>query len=118
MAEPSDSSLQFEKQLYSYSDAGIRIDIRLGFQGESLKLDGYDIGEKVKAILGDSDYEYSITVGGEDLEKLYRVSGIEVGRKAELVELLAAKFNTHEAFSRFKDHLTANEIQCGVFTWA
>ena len=26
--------------------------------------------------------------------------------------------SSNEAFSSFRDYLTANEIQCGVFTWA
>ena len=114
MSEPGDSSLQFAKQLFYHQGEQIRIDIRLGFEGEKLKLDGYDIGE----IWGDSDYEYFITVAGEALEKLYRLSGIEVGRKQELVEHLAGSFSSNEAFSSFKEYLTANEIQCGVFTWA
>ncbi len=118
MSEPGDSSLQFAKQLFYHQGEQIRIDIRLGFEGEKLKLDGYDIGETVREIWGDSDYEYFITVAGEALEKLYRLSGIEVGRKQELVEHLAGSFSSNEAFSSFRDYLTANEIQCGVFTWA
>jgi hypothetical protein len=118
MSETGDSSLQFVKQLFYHQDERIRIDIRLGFEGERLKLDGYDIGETVREIWGDSDYEYFLTVAGEELEKLYRLSGIEVGRKRELVEHLAVSLSTHEAFSKFKDYLTANEIQCAVFTWA
>lgn len=118
MSEPGDSSLQFAKQLFYHQNEGIRIDIRLGFDGEMLKLDGYDIGKTVQEIWGDSDYEYFITVAGEELEKLYRLSGIEVGRKQELVEHLAGSFSSNEAFSGFRDYLAANEIQCGVFTWA
>ena len=72
MSEPGDSTLQFAKQLFYHQGERIRIDIRLGFEGEKLKLDGYDIGETVREIWGDSDYEYFITVAGEELEKLYQ----------------------------------------------
>ena len=118
MSGSGDSSLQFAKQLFYHRSERIRIDIRLGFEGEKLKLEGYDIGETVPEIWRDSDYEYFTTVAGEALEKLYRLSGIEVGRKQELVEHLAGSFSSNEAFSSFKEFLTANEIQCGVFTWA
>jgi hypothetical protein len=118
MSEPGDSSLQFAKQLFYHQGEQIRIDIRLGFEGEKLKLDGYDIGETVREIWGDSDYEYFITVAGEALEKLYRLSGIEVGRKQELVDHLAKTFSLNEAFSSFREYLTASEIGFESFTWA
>ena len=118
MPESKGSTMQFEKQLFHFSDDRIRIDIRLGFEGEKLKLDGYDIGEAVREIWGDSDYEYAITVSGEDLEKLYRLSNLEPGQKKALVDHLAKTFSLNEAFSSFREYLTASEIGFESFTWA
>lgn len=117
MTAADESNLQFERQLFHHEDAGIRVHIRLGFAGERLKLDGYDIGPTVKELRGDSDYEYAITLQGAGLEQLYRLSGLAPGRKRELVDHLAERFSLNEAFSLFRAYLLEKEIQFESFTW-
>ena len=81
--------MDFEKSLYHQDNGNIKIDILLGFEEETLKLDGYDIGEGVEKVWGDRDYEYHITVKGKSLKKLYRLRGIPLGNKQALVNSVA-----------------------------
>ncbi len=64
----------------------------MGFDGEDLKLDGYDIGKTVEEMWGDSDYEYSITVESGNLEKLYELHKVEVATPRTMGVTLSAKF--------------------------
>ena len=54
--------MDYNKRLFTIDRTDIKVTIDLGFEGEDLKLDGYDIGKTVDEMWGDSDYEYSITV--------------------------------------------------------
>ena len=47
--------MEFKKRLFIIDREDIRVTIDLGFDGEDLKLDGYDIGKTVDEMWGDSD---------------------------------------------------------------
>ena len=44
--------MEFEKQIFFLKNDSIKIDIRLGFEDEVLKLNGYDIGNSAPEALG------------------------------------------------------------------
>ena len=49
--------MEHKKRLFTIDRKDIKVTIDLGFDGENLKLDGYDIGKTVNEIFGDSDYD-------------------------------------------------------------
>ena len=73
--------MEHKKRLFTIDRKDIKVTIDLGFDGENLKLDGYDIGKTVNDIFGDSDYEYSITIISENLPKLYEINNVEFCNK-------------------------------------
>jgi hypothetical protein len=107
--------MDFVKQLFYLQSADITIDIRLGFDKESLIIEGYDTGPKVEQLRGDFDYEYQLTVKEGELDKLYRLNGIEPGQKPGLMDALSGKFNGNQAFSLFRTYLTENEVKFDAF---
>jgi hypothetical protein len=73
--------------LYYFKNDNIEIDIKLGFEDDTLRLVGYDIGKSVEAAWGDSDYVYEITVTDVGLIKLYEVNQILLGQREMFVNL-------------------------------
>ena len=109
--------MEFNKQLFKLDSKAIRVTINLGFDGEDLKLDGYDIGKTVEEMWGDSDYEYSITVDSVNLEKLYELNEVEVGNKKKLISKLSKFLSINEAYSVFHDYLMENKIEFNSFSY-
>ena len=108
----------FEKKLFYLKTDRITIDICLGFEGDNLVLDGYDIGKVVEEHWGDSDYEYQITVKKKHLDKLYEINNLKNGQKKELVEAIAKKINGNRSYSLLQEYLTKNDIEFESFTWS
>ena len=109
--------MEFNKQLFKLDSKAIRVTINLGFDGEDLKLDGYDIGKTVEEMWGDSDYEYSITVESENLNKLYELNKVEIGNKKKLISTLSKFLSINEAYSVFHDYLMENKIEFKAFSY-
>ena len=109
--------LDFEKQLYHLKNSNIEIDIRLGFEGDALRLIGYDIGKSVEDAWGDSDYEYEITVKDEGLIKLYGIHQILIGQKETLVNKIAETITGNFAYSMFEKYLDKHKVKYESFTW-
>ena len=109
--------MELNKQLFKLDSKAIRITINLGFDGEHLKLDGYDIGKTVGDMWGDSDYEYSITIDSANLEKLYELNKVEVGDKKKLISELSKFLSINEAYSVFHDYLMENKIEFNSFSY-
>jgi len=107
----------YTKRLFSIDREDIRVTINLGFDGENLKLDGYDIGKTVDEMWGDSDYEYSITVDSVNLEKLYELNKVEVGNKKKLISKLSKFLSINQAYSVFHDYLMENKIEFNSFSY-
>ena len=109
--------MEHTKRLFTIDRKDIKVTIDLGFDGENLKLDGYDIGKTVSDIFGDSDYEYSISVSAENLPKLYEINKVEIGKKEELINALSIFLSDNQAYSLFHDYLKENEIKFTPFTY-
>ena len=102
--------MTYKKRLFTIKRKNIKVTIDLGFEGEDLKLDGYDIGTLVSEIWGDSDYEYTITVSASELPKLYELN--------KVITTLAKSFSLNEAFSKFEEYLQKNKIVFTSFTYS
>ena len=109
--------MEHKKRLFTINRKDIKVTIDLGFDGENLKLDGYDIGKMVSDIFGDSDYEYSITVSSENLPKLYEINKVEIGNKKELIKTLSVFLSDNKAYSLFQDYLKENDIEFTSYTY-
>lgn len=109
--------MEFNKQLFKLDSKAIRVTINLGFDGEDLKLDGYDIGKTVEEMWGDSDYEYTITVDSGNLDKLYDINKVEIGNKKKLISKLSKFLSVNEAYSKFHDYLMENKIEFTAFSY-
>jgi len=103
--------MEFKKRLHYAKTNAITVEINIGWVGEALVLEGYDIGKTVEKFHGDSDYEYSITVKGNDLEKLYHLNNIDPGKKNELLDTISDKINGNYAYSLFRQYLKDNDIE-------
>jgi hypothetical protein len=110
--------MTYKKRLFTIKRKNIKVTIDLGFVGEDLKLDGYDIGTLVSEIWGDSDYEYMITVSAVELPKLYELNQVILGEKKKLITTLAKSFSLNEAFSKFEEYLQKNNIAFTSFTYS
>jgi len=103
--------------LFHFESDFIKVTIEAYFNGESLVVEGYDIGKRVEEAWGDSDYEYSVTVHPPEVEKLYPLMGVENGDKEKLLLAIAQKFNTNTCFSEFRDFLDKNGVKSEGFSW-
>ena len=109
--------MEHQKRLFSIDNENIRVTINLGFDGEDLKLDGYDIGKTVSDMWGDSDYEYSITVSAVELPRLYELNQVPFGNKKKLISVLAKFLSDNKAYSLFHDYLKENNIPFTCFSY-
>jgi hypothetical protein len=109
--------MKHKKKLFSIDNVNIRVMINLGFDGEDLKLDGYDIGKSVSDMWGDSDYEYSITVSEGELPRLYELNQVPFGNKKKLISVLAKFLSDNKAFTLFHDYLKENNIPFTCFSY-
>jgi hypothetical protein len=103
--------------LYHYEDPEIKITVEAYFKDEWLMVEGYDVGEKVEKIWGDSDYEYVTGVNGDELMKLYPLLDVPVGDKEGLLAAIAARYNTNYCYSEFVNLLNQNGIKAEAFSW-
>jgi hypothetical protein len=86
------------------SDISISIDAHIDSDG-GLRLEGNDVGSRVKELLGDSDYEYLIDVPASEIGRL-------------LLLLLKEKYDGDtEAVSKFKTFCESNGIAHSFFNW-
>jgi hypothetical protein len=67
---------------------------------------------------GDSDYEYSTTVSGEELEKLYLLFHIGKSDHSGLLKSIASEFHDNACYSRFRKLLDENDIKYDSFSFA
>jgi hypothetical protein len=104
--------------LYHFKDDSISITVEAYFdEKESLVMEGYDIGKKVKEAWGDSDYEYSVTISNDELNKLYPLFGLAPGAKDELLLFLQQNYNTNSGFTDFTHLLQDHNIDFETFSW-
>ncbi|MBL7859006.1 MAG: hypothetical protein JNM57_15045 [Cyclobacteriaceae bacterium] len=102
---------------YSKTD-DIKITVEARFEGESLVIEGYDIGKRVKEYWGDSDYEYSTTIQPENVLRLYALLHLPSGDKNALLQALADRFHTNSCYSEIQQWLHNHQIPYQGFSWA
>jgi hypothetical protein len=103
--------------LYQFISSEIRVTIEAYFKDENLIIEGYDIGRSVEQWWGDSDYEYSTTIAGEELKKLYLLFHLQDGDKEGLLKSIAAEYNDNSCYSQFRKLLDENDIKYDSFSW-
>jgi hypothetical protein len=103
--------------LFHFRTAAIEITIEARFEGENLVIEGYDIGKTVEEAWGDSDYEYSLTIQPQEVEKLYPLLDVELFDKQGLLYAIEARFNTNTCYSEFRSFLDKNNIKAVGFSW-
>ena len=103
--------------LYQSETSEISIRVKAYFEDEKLIIEGYDIGSKVDELLGDTDYEYSVTIFPDEVKKIYPFFHVKENDKEELLKEIAGKFNTNSCFSEFKTYLDSNGINYESFSW-
>ena len=103
--------------LFQYSTSDISINIEAYFDGDKLIIEGYDIGKRVEEAWGDSDYEYSVTITGNEVVKLYSLMNVTVGNKEGLLKAIADTYNTNSCYSEFRDFIDRNGIKSEGFSW-
>lgn len=104
--------------LYRSESPDIKISMELYFTEKGqLYFDGYDIGKTVEEYWGDSDYEYIYTIEPEEVLKLYAIFGISEGDQSGLLMAIKDHYGGNDAYSRFGEFLSANDIKYAGFTW-
>lgn len=104
--------------LFSLQKSDIKVTIEAYFNADGhFVVEGYDIGKTVESYWGDSDYEYSTTVSGENLKKLYEVLDVPDGSKEKLLDEIQKKFNTNSCYSEYCTFLGTNNIKSEGFSW-
>jgi len=84
--------------LLHFEREDIKVDVVARFEGDELIIDGYDIGKTVEEVWGDSDYEYVMTIPAGSLPLLYRLLGVEVGKRKMLLKAIAERFHGNDVF--------------------
>jgi len=103
--------------LFHLKNEDIKIDIVARFEADDLIIDGYDIGKTVKEAMGDSVYEYVMTIPANSVSLLYALLDIKAGRRKGLLKALAERFHGNKYFSQIGDFLDDNDIKYSRFTW-
>lgn len=83
-----------------------------------LIFDGYDIGERVSELMGDSDYEYQYTVKFEEVKKIAALFDINADEKMIFLKEIKKRFNENDAYSKFGAFMEENNIVFESFTWS
>ena len=102
--------------LFQYKNSEISINIEAYFHGDKLVIEGYD--KRVEEAFGDSDYEYSVTVTGDEVIKLYSLMQVKESDKEGFLKAIADKYHTNTCYSEFRDFLDRNGIKSEGFSWA
>jgi hypothetical protein len=104
--------------LFSLVRPDINVLIELYFdEQDQLILDGYDIGKTVEEVWGDSDYEYTITIFPEEVEKLYPLFDVLPGNRKKLLRELKKRFRDNSAFTLLGEFMDAHDIAYSAYTW-
>jgi len=104
--------------LYYQKSPGLTVSIKLYFTDEDkLMLDGYDFGSVVEDLKGKDEYEYCITVGPDDIKKLYAVFDLHPDDRPGLLDAIRSRFSTNDAFTRFATFMDSKQIEHSKFFW-
>lgn len=104
--------------LFAFETDEIKVTIEAFFGADgSLIVEGYDIGKTVEEYWGDSDYEYSITILPDEVNKIYAVLKIQPDDQAQLLSYLKQHYNTNTCYSEIRNWLDLNGVQHVGFSW-
>ena len=104
--------------LFSLQNDHIKVTIEAFFdKAGNLVVEGYDIGRTVEKYWGDSDYEYSVTVAPEEVDKLNIALGLPVTARTELLTYLQTHYNQNDCYSKIRDLLSLHKIKHEGFSW-
>lgn len=106
-----------EVLLYRFVSDDVKITVEAKFQGDSLVIDGYDIGKRVEEYWGDLDYEYTTTIQDSGVMLLYDLLNIKRRDKTALLNDLAKRYNTNSCYSEIQKLLDDNKIPYEGFSW-
>jgi hypothetical protein len=104
--------------LYQYQTPDLSVRVEAFFKEEKLIIEGYDVGKSVDEWFGDSDYEYSTTLTGEELEKTFMLFHVNSGDRSGLLKAIAADYNDNSCYSKFRKILDENDIKYDSFSFA
>jgi len=104
--------------LYQLESSDIKISMEIYFNKQNqLIFDGYDIGKRVEELLGESEYEYSYTIEFVEANKISKLFNINIAKKPTLLKEIKNRFNGNDAYSKFGNFMTENDIKFSRFTW-
>lgn len=104
--------------IYEEERPDIKISMELYFKETGqLVFEGYDIGERVKEIWGDVDYEYFYTIEPVEVKKLYSLLAIAFADRAALLQAVKERFGGNSAYSLFGNFMRENNIIFSSYTW-
>lgn len=104
--------------LYHFVSEDIKITIEAYFENEYLVIDGYDIGKRVAAYWGDSDYEYQVKIPKAGIDFLYQYLNVVPQDGPALLNALALCFSTNSCYSDIRKLMADNKIVCEGNRWA
>lgn len=109
------------KTLYEEKREGLHVVITAEERdGGALVIAGHDVGEVVKSIRGDSDYEYYLTVNKDEVHKLmHKISTTEgiAPNFPDLLDWLAARYNDEYCFSKIQELLKGMGVEAEFSCW-
>lgn len=104
--------------LYAFDSPDISITMQLYFNAKNqLIFEGFDIGENVEKITGDSSYEYFYTIEFEEAKKIAAHLGIDISDRDTLLQTIKTQFGGNDAYSRFGEFMQQNAIHFERFVW-
>jgi hypothetical protein len=109
------------KTLYEEKREGLHVVITAEERnGGALVIAGHDLGEIVKSIRGDDDYEYYLTVSKDEVQKLiHKISTTEgvAPNFSALLDWLAARYNDEYCFGKIQELLKEMGVDAEFSCW-
>jgi hypothetical protein len=104
--------------LHEFENSEIKVSQDIYFNEKNqLIFEGYDIGKKVLALKGDSDYEYYYTIESTEVKKMAKLFDIDDSEKYSILTEIKRRFAGNESYSRFGAFMRENDIAFSQFTW-
>lgn len=113
----------FRVELANYVTPGrVEVHLHAALTESGLVLEGQDLGDLVKQLFGDSDYEYWVTVGWQDVARveglLTSELGVEKGRPVLEMMRMAWESGMFQTDVDFRKWLETHEISSEFASYA
>lgn len=104
--------------LFEHTTPRFNVKIEMSFDKDgNFIMDGCDLGSGVKELLGDSDYEYQITIDKTNTSNLCNRLGVSENQRELLFHKIKSLFGKETGFSEFRVFLDNNKITYRYFSW-